>query len=751
MARSNRFTNKKIDITNKSDSSPLNTFDTLPSFQLVDGILQEKIIKSNGSTGNILFNANEEVKTSNIPIKERKGLVVPSWFYKLYQFNPAIAIELARVLLKILNEKKFHSGIAKPFVNITEFVLKTEIDSLSNITLSLFDQMINDINYSRAQALCGDIQRVLSFCPTISKQVKAEIASYVYAEPVTKKEKKTFKERLANSKLNNDYSDYVMFQIYAYTNACLSDIEESYNNTLKFIQSEEYDSFFYESGAQKYKQWITDGNQDDFLKAFEMELADSYRVNLAVDKLRSRLDQSHKDNLIRNIQNSNYASVFFELPEPIKLESDVAFLCQHVLEKSLGNIVTYKNNFISKILADTNISIHSLYTKRIKCWKTKNFKDNYKLYSPWKHNQSFIYRAFYELNQNSKQTGETIHNVLLGRTNTSDFLLQQLLMANSGRNKEVVMSIPARVSGINILDNEDRFVSEKSIELIGSKTRGHHRVAKQQESLSIPVNTPIYRFLRVLDNVRAYQYPERQLFFLDTDVYKLWQKKFATRTEIKEKNGDLIYSIDSTKFRKVFTGEILYKYLEKISNKDDLIRAVASDLKNSIPLVYLLQSSTAETMVASAIVGLQIKFIDHHLQVAANLKINEDCSTNAVEKRFLCDCIDPKNPDYADNLNVDYCKQFDNCLGCTKAEVYREHLPNIIYRCFQYEQVLKINKDLYDTTYSLRHHRAKQVLDTFVSKATNGRQLHSDSFEVASSAWEDPNTYLLPPLLHSNA
>ena len=234
-------------------------------------------------------------------------------------------------------------------------------------------------------------------------------------------------------------------------------------------------------------------------------------------------------------------------------------------------------------------------------------------------------------------------------------------------------------------------------------------------------------------------------------MYKLWQKKFATRTEIKEKNGDLISSIDSTRFRKVFTGEILYKYLEKISNKDDLIRAVASDLKNSIPLVYLLQSSTAETMVASAIVGLQIKFLDHHLQVAANLKVDDHCSKNTVVKRFLCDCIDPKNPDYADNLNVDYCKQFDNCLGCTKAEIYREHIPNIIYRCFQYEEILKLNKDLYDTTYSLRHHRAKQVLDTFVSKASNGKQLHNDSFKVASTAWEDPKIYLLPPLMHSNA
>ena len=196
---------------------------------------------------------------------------------------------------------------------------------------------------------------------------------------------------------------------------------------------------------------------------------------------------------------------------------------------------------------------------------------------------------------------------------------------------------------------------------------------------------------------------------------------------------------------------MLTRWTSNIKNKDDLIRAVANDLKNTIPLTYLLQSSTTESMLSTAIVGLQMKFIENHLRVAAQLRLSgEKPDEKDREKRFLCDCLDPTSPDFSDNINIAYCKQFDNCLGCSRAVVYEEHLPNIIYRCFQYEQILRNSRDLYQAHYEAKHYRANEVIARFKLKADSGELVFSEAFNKATNAWEDPNTQLLPPLMHGN-
>ena len=287
---------------------------------------------------------------------------------------------------------------------------------------------------------------------------------------------------------------------------------------------------------------------------------------------------------------------------------------------------------------------------------------------------------------------------MLGYSKHFDFLLQVLLIAESGRNKEVITSIPTQTQGVSVLKNKDRFASEPSSLLRGFKERGHTAGGgKQPETLSIPHRTPMFSHLQLFDCIRQLMHPSRKMFFNATNAVTKYQKAFASGAQIKEKNGTLLNSINTTKFRKVYAGEVLQQWMEKIKNKDDLVRAVAADLKNTIPLHYLLQSSSTEDMLSTAIVALQTKFIEHHQHIAVKMITTEKESEHKVkEPRFLCDCIDPVNPDYAENLNVSYCKQFDNCLGCSKAEVYREHLPRIIYRCFQYEDILRTNKNLYD-------------------------------------------------------
>ena len=392
-----------------------------------------------------------------------------------------------------------------------------------------------------------------------------------------------------------------------------------------------------------------------------------------------------------------------------------------------------------------------LYRSKIGPFREKNNNEKFHNFQRYKLDNAFIFSSFYNFNGKVKKTGPSLHHILLGRTKHFDFLLILLLLAESGRNKEVILTIPSHMNTLPILENDDLFSSEKCAELIGFKARGHlGQGAVQPESIIIPHQSPLFRLLKLFSSIRDRQIKHRNFFFTQSDVFKQWRGHFSVNNQLKEKNGDLIGPILSTKFRKVFAGEMLQKWLKNIRNKDDLIKAVANDLQNTIPLTYLLQSSTTESMVATAIVGLQMKFIEHHQIVAAKLQTKGQSPKENRVQRFLCDCLDPYNPDYAEHLNINYCKQFDNCLGCSKAEVYEEHLPNIIYRCFQYEELLKINRDLYDANYVIKHNRAKQVIEKFTTKTSNGHKIHSTAFTDAFQAWEDPDNYLLPPLLHVN-
>ncbi|KGJ89610.1 hypothetical protein [Colwellia psychrerythraea] len=756
MARKNRFSKNKIVVKKNIITDENNTFDGLPTFEPDnDGVVSLEIIKSNGKNATIIFNSNKQIICRKLPRNERGGIVIPTWYYPLYQFNPDIATELARVCLSILKESNYHSNLTKPFNYLTEYFISKNISSLEAITLLVFNNMIEQIDSSRPSILCQGIKRVLAICPSISERIKKDIQAYVYAPSKKKKTEKSFAERLANSNLKNDYSEYVMFQVYAYTNASIIEVEATIKSTREFIEGSEDKSvgFFHKGGAEHYKSLIMRGNKESFDKAFQIELADTYRVNNAIDIIKASLTIKQWAEFKKKVLMSEYDNLNSECwPINIKNNPDVLYLCNKVIPITLGNVSSIKRTFFNQAETQEGIYGDLLYRKRLHAWRTKQFREKYRLHQLNKYQINFIFFSFYNLKETGTYNGDSLHTILLGRTLHFDYLLMQLLLAESGRNKEVAHSIPNKINGSSILDNEDRFSTEKSVELIGSKKRGHINTGGEQpESLSIPKSTPLFRFMKLFDDVRDQQLPYRLTFFTETDVFARWQRKYASQTGIKEKNGTPVKTIDTTKFRKVFAGEMLQKWMKKIKNKDDLIKAVAGDLQNTIPLTYLLQSSTVESMLTTAIVALQLKFIEHHQKVSVQIKINEKPSSGVRVKRFLCDCIDPENPDYAENLDVSYCKQFDNCLGCSKAEVYQEHLPYIIYRCFQYENILKLNRSLYDAAYALKHIRAKQVINSFILKASNGEKLHNASFEHALDAWEDPNNFLLPPLLHSNA
>ncbi|WP_199526383.1 hypothetical protein [Pseudoalteromonas sp. bablab_jr004] len=752
MARKNRFSSKVVKpVSNRSDET---TFDGLPQIKFdSDGLSKTNITKSNGSKAILVFSNEKKINPLKLSNRQRKGKVFPEWFPELYKYNENIAIELARALLKILQTKNWHSAIPLPFKYLSQYIIKNNLTSLSDIDLKAFDEVMSSVVHSRPRATFMNLKELLLILPSINNEAKLDIQSAHYKKPQIDKSTKSIEERIAASNLNSDYSDFVMFQIYAYGNACLSEINETITQTEKYIREGRNLSFFTNDGDKTYANLIQNGDTKSYDEAIQIELADSYKINSAIDLLKKQLSKDQYGKFKEQVNSSNYADLIAsDWPLDLRENNNVFFLCSKVIPLALKNSNSNKNTFFKQLMTTSGIRIESI----LSCFNTGHNSENSKKYLPpynqYKDSKYFIFSCFYDVGPERAYTGEGLHNVVLGRSEQFDFLLLLIIAAESGRNKEVVMSIPNYIGKTHILENDDLFATEDSVEMMGSKKRGHaHRGAAQIESFSVPRSTPLFQHLSQFNNIRECQLSNRITFFSENDFFKKWASVFAENTDIKNQNGSSIKSLDSTKFRKVFAGEMLLNWISNIKNKDDLIRQVAADLENFIPLVYLLQSSSAESMMATAIVGLQMRFVEHHLQVAANLKFNESPPKSKREKRFLCDCTDPSNPDYADNLNVDFCKQYDNCLGCSRAEVYAEHIPNIIFRCFQYEEILQASRDLYDANYAVKHLRANQVLDTFKSKTSHGNTIHADAFNKAYEAWQSPETYLLPPLIHINA
>lgn len=750
MARKNRFSNKKIVVKDTRENEIGDTLDGLPALNFVDGEARYFPIKKGDKELIAIFNVDKSSKVNNLKGPQRSGFIIPVWFPMLCASNSDLAIELARVFVKEHTERNYHSTKINSYFYLANYMVKNKVPSFNELDFNHLTKLCESIIHSRPHPVFNRIKKIVSLSVSASNKTKSFIQSF---DPsiVTRKNIQNVhdaKSRIYKWKKSQSYSDFVMFQIYAYVNAGINEIEDTHESIQAYLDSDNYLSFFNNTGRELFKKLVESNDTTLYDEAFRIAVTDVHRVNKAMWLIRKTLPPLEYANFKTKIL--SYITddlISAEWPQELQEDDDVLFTCNISIPTF---VCKGKNNSKNLFPSRGYISFDTLASRWISSWKRNYWGKHYKKYQKHIHQCSVITTLFDIKVGSTKCPTSTL---VLGYTEHFDFLLQVLLMAESGRNKEVIASIAAQTKIGSVLKNIDRFASEPSTLLEGHKKRAHVLGGgKQPEKLSIPHKTPMYRQLKLLDDIRQLLRPQRRMFFFENDLIKKYGRKFAIGAQIKERNGDLIGSVNSTKFRKVYAGEVLQQWMGKIKTKDDLVRAVAADLKNTIPLHYLLQSSSTEDMLSTAIVALQTKFIEHHQRIAVKMITSKRKSqVKAHEPRFLCDCIDPANPDYAENLNISYCKQFDNCLGCSKAEVYREHLPRIIYRCFQYEQILRANRELYYANYAIKHSRAQSVVDEFVAKISEGEKLRAKAVAEAAMAWNDPNNYLLPPLLHANA
>lgn len=733
----------------------------------------ELIIKCSESTHKtVVLDLAQKIDVIRLSNKDKKGKLFLPWLHSLYTSNPTDAIYLLRINVKFLIEAKVDTHKAIAFNWLSAYIIKKGI-LIAELSIKDFNNIVEDhlqkVERGSLVYIVNVIKTILCAHPQVTHEIKERLDGYKLPNALSSKQGQvlTAEERIKKYRITNDYSDYVMFQIYAYTNACLMDIKEANERLAELLEEDSYLDLFSKQGRIIYRTHIESNTSESFEKALDMEIIAFARISASYTKLIHFNEPGYDLRLIsEEVKKLNYAYAFQMLPEKLQVDEDINYLFNHVFHLAIG-----QNKSNSKYLKAFGLNheprLHALLNKVTSNWIDRpGFTASYKAYKRYLVDSYCVYSAFYGDRKDRDAplvtTGEGFHNVLLGKTNHFDYLVMILLLCESGRNREVALSAPAYVkmgmNTISVLDIKAPMTTEPSCWIHGYKTRGHlSGKGVQEEDFVIPFDTPLFKYLKQLDQIRAIAEPQREYFFRQGEginpgnYTKSLGQQFAQACAIKEKDGTQLSNLNTPKFRKVWSGEVLLEYLKDIHTKDDLIKAIAEDLRNTVPLTYLLQSSRTEGMLASAIVGLQLKFIDHHQNLAAQLKTDgEKPPKDGRIIRYLCDCTDPSKPDYADNLNVEYCKQFDMCLGCSRAVVYEEHLPNLIYRCFQYEQILKASSELYSAYYETKHNRAIQAIDRFKSKTDNGNSIHATAFKIASDSWNDPDCFLLPPLIHPN-
>ena len=760
MARSNPFAKaenkEKIKIESPDIVLTQEAADGLPVLEIPISNIEIPLKDQKGKYYTVVLDAVTKVVEKRLYYSTRKDKLFLTWFHDLFQISPQDAVVLVRIYLKLMDNVK--SLKSKSFRVLANYLQKTG-KRLASLTYKDFHEMSSEglqriaNSGDRSQQL-STLKNIINHVPSLPNGIKNQINSYALPKNVGSGKLKTADERIQSSKINNDYSDYVMFQIYAYTNACLIEIKEMQDRLSAHLNNSELPEMFSKLGIEHYKKLVISDIKDDYLEALNMELVAHYKLHQANLSLDFEVKKGWNIEPVKEqLTQYKYHEAFELLPTSLKENKHVEYLFLSALKNGIAGDKMAIHRQIKILGSNRMFSVHEIISSRIynkKKWLS--FKRHIAC-------QSILYQSFFGNRKDSVSAFTApYHHIALGLSNHFDILLIILLLCETGRNKEVATNLPAFVNfgkdATSVLDIEAQFTSEPSCWLSSSKVRGHvNGGGKQEENMIVPINTPLFRYLKLFDSLRQQSLPDRELFFnVNKSYFEKNTSNLVIYCQIRQANGKQLSALFTKKFRKVWTGEVLIEYLDGIQDKDDLIKAVGEDLRNTIPLTYLLQSNKTETMLASAIVGLQMRFISHHLDLAVQIKLKGEKSTGNREKRFFCDCSDPYNPDYAPDLDlhVEYCRQFDMCLGCSKAVIYEEHLPNIIYRCFQFEDALKQNRDLYVSHYEIKHQRAMQVLERFKLKAENGHAKHAKAFKQASNAWEEPDKHILPPLIHPN-
>lgn len=340
--------------------------------------------------------------------------------------------------------------------------------------------------------------------------------------------------------------------------------------------------------------------------------------------------------------------------------------------------------------------------------------------------------------------------------NQITWCLANLLMMQTGINKEVALTIPSvGEDGRSILLQQDSLFTNEDgnsneIVLHGFKERtGNSR--RKPISITIVKNSPIH--LMLLDYERYFKVSSSGPFFeFNQHFAQAWGKAggivdFKTVYPIFDDNGVQLSSIQTKKFRKVFASAQLLDRMKGIKNGNDLAEQLRNDLHHgnldTTLTHYLLKTSIGMGVIDTAIATITAEKLQDAMQFKGQIAL----STKVPIKKtvFLCDCEDPTDPSHDVSI-ADECRHYDLCLGCERSVVTELHLPYICARILQYEKERISDPHVWTATFENLWCIAQDTLDQYAIKdRINGQRLVDQAWSLAREG-----AVSLPPIINSN-
>lgn len=353
--------------------------------------------------------------------------------------------------------------------------------------------------------------------------------------------------------------------------------------------------------------------------------------------------------------------------------------------------------------------------------------------------------SFYVKKNTAKEPNAIINQIA--------YCLANLVMMQTGVNKEVVLSIPSKAeNNKSILTRGDSlFISNNGfteIELYGLKERTG---ASPKKIISIPIviNSPLHEML--IDYERYVKVDFDGPFFEINTAFK-WPTagkiiNFEKIYPILNDSGEKFSSIDSTRFRKVFASGQLLNRLQGIKDGNELADKLRDDLSHGdldVTLTnYLMKSSVSRGVIDAAIATITSEKLKEGLRFKGRISLEE--KLNIKKKVFLCDCEDPTNPSH-DIAIAEECKHYDLCLGCERSVITKMHLPYICARIIQYEEERMSSPHIWPALFEDRWNIAHDALDKYIAADQKSGQ------KLVNEAWAASRNGLvsLPPIIISN-
>jgi hypothetical protein len=339
--------------------------------------------------------------------------------------------------------------------------------------------------------------------------------------------------------------------------------------------------------------------------------------------------------------------------------------------------------------------------------------------------------------------------------NQIGWCLANLLMMQTGVNKEVVLTIPSKAEdGRSILTRGDNvFVkkdgTETDINLYGFKARRGNSPIKVIDVI-VSKTSPLYQML--LDYERYVKVGDGPFFEFSRQFVGRWHVASQTSGNlldsypVTDESGRQLSSIDTSKFRKVFASGQLLDRMKNIKDMNELAEMLRDDLNHgnldTTLTNYIMKSTVGRSVIDIAIATITGGKLN---DLKCKSQIEGSKAIQFKKKVFLCHCVDPQNPSH-DVAIADECRHYDLCLGCEQSIITEEHLPYICLRIIQYAAEREKDPIIWPALYEDKWCVAHDALDRYIQKnKKNGRHLVDEAWIAAREG-----RITLPPIIGPN-